>query len=57
MGKGKGRVVPDKPDKTFRSCVFLRLEFIENEILERFGLQWCSELSLSDFLPFVNAIY
>lgn len=52
-GERAGKV-PDEPDEAFCSSVLLRLQLIEDEILEGFGLEGRSELSVSDFLPIVN---
>jgi hypothetical protein len=34
--------------------MLLRLEFVDNKVLEGFRIKWCSELSVSDFLPTVK---
>ena len=50
-GEGKEKSGPDQPDETFCSSVFFRLELIDDEVLDGFGFERCSELSFSDFLP------
>jgi hypothetical protein len=42
--------IPDKPDKTFGSNVFLSLELVEDKVLESLGLKRSGELTVSDFL-------
>lgn len=42
--------VPDEPYETFGRGVFLRLQFVEHELLEGFGVGGGCELSVPDFL-------
>jgi hypothetical protein len=46
---GKGEV-PNEPDETFCRSMLLRLELIEDEFLDGFGFEGCSQLSVSNFL-------
>lgn len=42
--------IPNKPQKTFGSSVFLRLQFVQNEGLQRLGFGGGSIITLAEFL-------
>jgi len=42
--------LPCQPEEAFGRKMFLRLEFVPDEILQGFAFEWRLKLSVSDFL-------